>query len=426
LIRYILPIALTCVLASSHLYAAAKDYAWLRNIASHPNISVAKGVIQTQQWRIKEMQAERGFDIDVSTTGDVPIVSDLQDDFTRASDNDPYLDIVVSGSYILYDFEQAQQKINAEKSSYEVRKLEYLTAIEEELHRLLGLVTDNQKVLEQLAALKMAQPQLLKIQQQLETRYEAGLGTLTEVRQIHVQLLDLHSQITLLENRLQSLQLTAEEQYELSSEELVVIWHDIKHVLTVHRDLDYGGRSAQLSELKIQSLMHHQASVRAEAMPVLQGELNATLYDVTRSFDNYQLSGQLRLKMPVFDSGYRDARIGSLQHAMTTELDMKRQLQRQKQFQLNEIARQDADLRARLSIIEDKLNNQVLQLNALQQALGKTGNDINGVGNYMNQIATSRTELAGLKADANLNALQKLLVTEQLLASLDIELTDLL
>lgn len=401
-------------------------FPWLAKITQHPNVSVARGAIDSQQWYIKELQAERGLDVDISTTGDVPILADLEDDFTRASDSDPYLDIVLTGSYVLYDFDQSELSINAEKDSYEVKKLEYLTAVEKELNNLLGLVVDNQKVQAQIAALKSAQPELETIKQQLTIRYEAGLGTLTEVRQIQVQMLDLASQIILLDNRLQSLQLTAEEQYELSSEQLVGIWHDVKHILSSERDYYATGRSDQLSELKIQSLLHRQASVKAEAMPVLHGELNATLFDVTRSFNNHKLSGQLRLQMPVFDSGHRDARIGSLQHAMTTELDLKRQLQRQRQFQLNEISRQMADLQARTEAAKDKLDNQQIQLQSLQQALGKTSNDINGIANYMVQIVTSRSELSGLEAEGQLNQLQKLLVQEQLLNSLDLAMTDLL
>lgn len=421
----ILPgLAISFLLLGANAYADEK-FDWLERVSNHPNVVVARGNIEAKHWRIKELQAKHGFDIDIITNGDVPIFEQFEVGFSRANESKPYLDIAVKGSYTLYDFGQAQEAINSEISSYEVSKLEYSTAFEKELHSLLTLTLENEKIQGRLIAIKNAIPQLEQIKQQSEMRYESGLGTLTEIRQIQIQLLDLKSQLILLENRLEALLVLAKEQYELNADELLLVLRDIRPVFEINQLASNGIRTSQLSELKVKALLHRQASVEAEAMPVLQGEINLTLYDATRSFNNHELAGQLRLQMPVFDSGYRDARIGSLNHALSNEIEIKHQLLRQQQYQLNDIARQQTDLLSRKQFAQEKLQNELLQLQSLQQTQGKTSNDINGISNLINQIVSTRTEIAGLNADIQINILQKLLVAEQLLNVLALDLSDI-
>ena len=415
---------LACLLSGTAL--AQDSFSWLPNLLGHPNVAVMRGDIDTQFWQVKELQAQLGPEIEVTSQGDVPILSNFSSEFSRDSDSNPYLDIVVSGTYTLYDFGQSQQNIEAEERTYEVKQIEYVAAVENEASRLLTLAIEYQKLLQQLTILKSANPELLVLKQQLEQRYQAGLGTLPEVRQIQVQMLDMESQVTLLENRLQALQLTVEEQYELSSEQLVAVWHDVKGLLTTSVETLEAQRTMSLSQMKRASLLHKQLAVKAQAMPTVLGELNATIYDVTRSFDNHKLAGQLRLKMPVYDSGYRDARVAKLQQAMLSEMEANRQILRQKQFTLNEHLRQSADIQASQQLTQEKLDNLQVQYQSLQQSIGKTSNDISGLGSYISQIVGAQSELAGLQAQQMINILERLLTNEQLLHRLGIAEQDML
>jgi outer membrane protein TolC len=417
-------IPLLLVLASSVVSGA--EYAWVGKLLNHPNVVVKKGVIEEQFWRIKEFEALRGFDVEISGVGDIPLLSNFQDDFTRDSEGQAYLDLVMSGNYTLYDFGYAQNNIDAETLLHKVKRLELVTAAEQELNALLTLVISNQELMQKLSHLKAAEPELLSLKKQLTVRYEAGLGTLTDIRRVQIQLLEMASNIALLENNLHQIQLTVAEQYALSSEDLVVIWHDTKHVLMASHENAVARRSQHLSELKVQSLMLQQASVRAQTMPSVVGALETTLYDVTHSLNNYKLSGQIKLKMPIYDSGYSEARVAKLNQASLSEIEASHQLQRQKQNQLSLTQRQQIDINTRKLAADEKLDNLTQQLNSLNQALGNTSGDVNGVGTLVNQIASTRVEMVGLQADAQRNSLEKLLITEQLLEQLAINVEDYL
>ncbi|MCP4880800.1 MAG: TolC family protein [Gammaproteobacteria bacterium] len=405
---------------------ASTEYAWVNNLLNHPNVVVKKGAIEEQYWRIQELEALRGFDVEISGVGDVPLLSNFQDDFTRDSKGQMYLDLVMSGNYTLYDFGYAQNNIDAEALLHNVKRLQLVAAAEKELNVLLTLVIGNQELMQKLAHLKAAAPELQSLKEQLTVRYEAGLGTLTDIRRVQIQLLELESNITLLENSLNQIQLTVVEQYALSSEDLVAIWHDTKYVLKASHDNVAAQRSKYLSELKVQSLMFQQASVRAQTMPSVEGALETRLYDVTRSLGNYKLSGQVKLKMPIYDNGYSEARVAKLNQATLSEVEASHQLQRQKQNQLSLTQRQQVDVETRTLAANEKLDNLAKQLHSLKQALGNTSSDVNGVGSLVNEIATTQVEKAGLQADAQRNNLEKLLITEQLLEKLAIDVEDYL
>ena len=130
---------------------ASTEYAWVNNLLNHPNVVVKKGAIEEQYWRIQELEALRGFDVEISGVGDVPLLSNFQDDFTRDSKGQMYLDLVMSGNYTLYDFGYAQNNIDAEALLHNVKRLQLVAAAEKELNVLLTLVIGNQELMQKLA-----------------------------------------------------------------------------------------------------------------------------------------------------------------------------------------------------------------------------------------------------------------------------------
>jgi outer membrane protein TolC len=413
-----------CILLLSNNVFAGLQYEWFKNVLQHPNVIIKKAAIEEQYWQIEELIAQKGFDVGISTVGDIPIFSVFDVDFDRATNSQAYLDVVISGSYTLYDFGQAQETIDAEKALQNVARLELVSAAEEELSSLLIIALNHQETLDKLALAKITEPQLLKLKKQLISRFESGIGTITDVRRIQIQLLELASEIELLENNLLQTQLSAAEQYGLTDVQLITIQRDVALLLVGTQNTNIAQRSKSLSELKIQAIMHRQASTRAQSLPTMEGELTSTLYDVTRSFSNHNIGGQLKLKMPLYDSGYSKARIAKLQQASLSEVEANRQVLRYKQTQLNQLQREVINISTRQTATSEKLLNLRQQLTSLQLALGKTSNDINGVGSLINQVTNAQTQNVGLLADKLRNNLERLVITEQLLNKLSINIMD--
>jgi len=405
---------------------ADNKYPWVVNLLNHPNVEVKKGPIEEQFWRIQELEALRGFDVQFSSSGNLPLLGEFKDDFNRDSKGEMYLDLTMSGNYTLYDSGFAQNNIEAETLLLQIKRLELVDAVEQESNALLNLVISNQDLMRRLSHLKAAEPELESLKRQLTIRYEAGLGTLTDIRKIQIQLLEIASDISLLENSLNQIRLTATEQYALSSGDLEAIWHDTEYLFAEVYEDSMAQRSENLSQLKIQSLMFQQASVKAQTMPSLVGTLETKLYDVTRGLSNYKLSGQINLKMPLYDSGYSDARLARLNQASLTEVEANHQLQRQKENQLSQNQRQQEDIKTQKLVAIDKLENLSQQLNSLNKAIGNTSSNVNGVAALVEEIARTQAEMTSLNAEAKRNKLERLLIMEQLLDRLAINVEEYL
>jgi hypothetical protein len=130
--------------------------------------------------------------------------------------------------------------------------------------------------------------------------------------------------------------------------------------------------------------------------------------------------------MPLYDSGYSDARLARLNQASLTEVEANHQLQRQKESQLSQNQRQQEDIKTQKLVAIDKLENLSQQLNSLNQAIGNTSSNVNGVAALVDEIARTQAEMTSLNADAKRNKLERLLIMEQLLDRLAINVEEYL
>jgi outer membrane protein TolC len=394
---------------------------WETLVQQHPNLLVEKNLAQQQQWKVLELTSEQGFDIGISTNANVPIVENFESDFTRVAADDPYLDLVVSATHTLYDFGQSESLIDVERQRFIKSKINYFQAFEDQSHNLFTLVFDRQKTLRVIKESNYSIQQLSEIEDQMSRRFEAGIGTIGEIRRSQLRTLNIESKLLMLANKMEELDITLSNEYNVEPAQLTEILEALDRAYLVEISLDPNLlRSTEMNLHEQKALRFQLKNITSQSFPKFDSELNATLYDITRSARNYQLKGQIRIKLPVYDSGYRDAKTASIRHALLSEKDTYNQLLQKKTRDYQTNLRKKRDLTSRLEEAEERQSNLAMQLKAARLALGVTGSDLSGLSVIYQDISDTEISIINITFDQQQLHLNQLLLTEQLLTALNV------
>ncbi len=416
------PLILTAIMtmAVSSTVAHA-DTDWIPAVLDHPSLRVQHSAIEKQQWKILELQAEQGFDFDITSQGHLPILENFDTGFSRVASQNAYLDLVFSASQTLYDFGASDALIEAERVLQGRAKLAFVSSFEHQTHSLFSLVVQYQKAQQTVAVVDDAQAHISLVKNDLLRRFEAGLGTLGDIRRTQLSQIDLETQLIQLFNKMDEIEHIITSDYGLSVSQLLPIWQALEPQFKLVDQLDEASlRSSAISRDAQQSLRHQRNSIMAQKQPKLVLDVNTTLYDVTRSLSNYRVAGEFRLTFPAFDSGYRDAKMASISHGILTESQTFDQLLQQKKLDLNTNTSQLDDLALRQNEGTKKHNNLSQQLANAKLALGVTSNDHAGLANLHTQIASAKIALVGITSDMQQLALDRLLLSEQIIQQFNV------
>ena len=404
--------------ASSAAHASAD---WVSAVLDHPNLRVQNSSIEKQKWKILELEAEQGFDFDIKSSAHLPIAEHFDSSFSRVATYDPYLDLVFSASHTLYDFGESDSLIDAERTLQTRARLTFANAFEQQTHALFSLVLQHQKAEKTMVIVNTAQDNIALVQKDLVKRFEAGLGTVADIRRTQLSQIDLETQIIQLSNKMDEIEHMINTDYGLAVADLVEDWHSIEPQLNLARHIqEQALRTSAISQDLQTSLRYQRNSVNAQKKPKLIIDVNTTLYDVTRSLGNYRVAGEFRLTFPAFDSGYRSAKMASITHAISAEQQALTQVIQQKILDLETNERQLDDLELREQEGTKKHKNLVLQLNNMKLALGKTANDHAGLANMHTQIASAEINLISIASDMEQLTLDHVLLSEQIIQQFNV------
>ena len=189
----LLMVIITLTASSTTTFA---DSDWVSAVLNHPNLRVPYSNIEKQQWKILELEAEKGFDLDVSSSAHLPLIENFDSSFTRAVKNSPYLDLVFNASKTVYDFGEADFLINSERAHQTRARLDFANDFEKQTHDLFSLIIQYKKANQASSLIQTAQANIELVQRDLTRRFESGLGTITDIRRTQLNPIDLEPQAT--------------------------------------------------------------------------------------------------------------------------------------------------------------------------------------------------------------------------------------
>jgi outer membrane protein TolC len=320
---------------------------------------------------VDQIIAENGLKINLSTRSKLPLLYaiDDTDNLNRTSSLDTmYFDGVVTLEKNLYDFGVVENKINAEKLREKALKLEYLEVFEKILQKLLNTVNDVSRINVELDSLESNIIAINKSIEEIKLRFSSGTGTLMEVRQAQLLLLDLETEAQNLQRELISRLSILKDEFDLKGADLSAVDNVISQFIddldstnqnlssVIYETIEYN-RSIEIISSEKSALNSELNSIQSENMPQINLSATAIIYDVTRGLSEYELYGGVTLTMPLFDSGLSSVRQSDLLHKYKIQDDMIDALNQDKSLALNKLIKNYQDLQIEYNNAQQKHTN---------------------------------------------------------------------
>jgi len=351
------------------------------SISKHPSVVEKSNEITLKGISLDQILAEDGLQIKISTKSKLPISYRLSDNKTRADDLDrTFLDGIVSAQKTLYDFGVIDYKVSAEKSRKKVLELEYVQVYEATLKKLLNTANDVVRLNILVTNLKQNISTAKLSIKEIKLRFTSGVGTIMDVRQAQLLMLDLETQAETLQRELSNKLSILKVEFGLSSNQL----HSINTLvddfnnslistrqnvaLVINNAINYQ-RSQQIIDLEKSALNNQIKSLKSENMPQLSASLTGIAYDVTRGLDEYELYGGINLSMPLYDSGLSDTKKRNLAYRLKVQDDMILALNQDKSLALNKLSKEYQNLQIEKNSAQKKEANLSEKLSQISQRM---------------------------------------------------------
>ena len=377
-------ILISIVVISTFSFANATDLSLVTSsVSNHPNVVEKVNEAKLKGMDVEQIIAENGLKVNLSTRSKLPLLYNVDDNdnATRASSLDKtYFDGVITFEKNLYDFGVVENKINAERLREKGLNLEYLEVFEKTLQKLLNTVNDVSRT---NAVFDHLESHIILVNESIDKiklRFSSGIGTLMEVRQAQLLLLDLETQAqNLYKERYSSLTILREEfdisSADLSSIEMVItqfidglelIDQDLSSV--IYKAIEYN-RSKEIINAEKYALESSLDGLQSEIMPQINMSATAIIYDVAHGLSEYELYGGVTLTMPLFDSGLSNAKKSNMLHKLKIQNDVIDALNQNKSLALNKLIKNYQDLQIEFDNMQQKQVNLTEKLSQLEQRM---------------------------------------------------------
>ena len=324
------PLILTSIaLVATLSFADTTDLSLVSSsVSSHPSVVKKANEVKLKGINVDQIIAENGLKINLSTRSKLPLLYaiDDTDNLNRTSSLDTmYFDGVVTLEKNLYDFGVVENKIHAEKLREKALQLEYLEVFEKILQKLLNTVNDVSRINAELDNLESNIIVANKSIEEIKLRFSSGVGTVMEVRQAQLLLLDLETEAQNLQRERISRLTILRDEFDITGADLIAVDIVISQFIddldstnqnlssVIYEAIEYN-RSTEIISSEKSALYSELNSLQSENMPQINMSATAIIYDVTQGLSEYELYGGVTLTMPLFDSGLSSVRQSDLLH----------------------------------------------------------------------------------------------------------------
>ena len=276
-------------------------------------------------------------------------------------------DLNLDLEYALWDWGRSKTEIHSRRVEKQSLMLELEVARDDALRRIVA--SSIQIRLHQQSA-DLSRSILDKIAphiEAIEAQGVAGTIGLADVRQAKLRVLELELGLQETQARLQQSLAELDRQFGLQASDAAAIFE----YFVAHRPLDLqAARTEQSQAALIHSLRGQSASLQAQAIakekrPVFVGRLETTFYDLRDYEDEYQMLGQLEMRMPLYDGGSNKARAAESRWRARESDASFDQVVRDRIEQENRNRLSYDDALAQRDLLADQLNNQQSRLESL-------------------------------------------------------------
>ncbi|MGC6484676.1 MAG: TolC family protein [Candidatus Puniceispirillales bacterium] len=392
-------------------------------IINHPNVALARANVCRARSSYDLALAGERPQVDFSLRGGTSLKSRFEQDTTRSRRfDDEDVDAVISLNQLLYDWGGIEASKKSALSEQAGNRLALLLEIDRVAADILDL---GIKISEQQERMALYQGHLRTIAPQIErieAGVEAGVLRVGDLRSIKLTELDAEIAITLSERQLDLLEGELDQRFGLNAADLAVFLARFRQ----HRphnppviESRYS-REIQRIDLQIEAAGYEIDRLEADRRPRLSSTFNSTFFDVDSFSQEYEITGELQLSLPLYDGGSNQAR-------QDEETWRRRGLTNQRENTIRQHRNATESTQRNIDRARESLSRNVEKLSALDDRLdeararlGQTTGDSLTIVNINEQIVGIRSEQIALSHQIELGILQGVFFADALSDLLDL------
>ena len=354
------------------------------SINNHPNVVEKANEITLKGINIDQILAEDGLKVNLSTKTKLKI--DEQGD--KTSENlsrvenltRDYLDLEITLRKNLYDFGVVEYKLDAENNRKKALELEFQQIFEKTLQKLLNTANDIGRINTVLDNLNSSIVTAKTSISEIRTRFTSGIGTVMDVRQAQLMLLDLETEAQVLNKEYEAKITILKAEFDISKGEIGAVADKLemfeKQLIANQNGIDkmigealHYPRSEKIIKLEKYALNSQIKVLKSEDMPQLNANITSIVYDITRGSDERQVYGGINLTMPLFDGGLSNVKKRGLTYKIKVQDDRLDALNQEKLLELNKLTKKYQSLQIEYDSAQEKLTNLTEKLAQITQRM---------------------------------------------------------
>lgn len=271
-------------------------------LRNHPQVLGEKAKGLASDARVAQQSAQWLPNISLSTDGGRRILGTADSIQSRSLGSNDYLDLVVTGRQLLYDFGAVDGYVNEAK--YRSQADAYLDEIA--LNKLVGdlvqfslqyqIELERSQIIADLIGPLTNQSKLSK------QRYDASVTNGDDYRRLQMDLDRLSRDQVEVDKRIKDISQKLAEQFALNADSAIEFSNSISSVST---SMDITERLSDKSRrLREIAANYRVSAAEAERKPRIDLEMELRGFDVTENYaSENELTGNLQITMPFFDGG---------------------------------------------------------------------------------------------------------------------------
>jgi len=420
-------ILLSALLLTSLAYAKITDYTLLTtSVAAHSDVVEKSNAIILKGINVDRILAEDGVKINFSTDSKLPITFTGLNGSKLDDALDTYVNGVITVQKNIFDSGVVDYKVKAEKDRKKALTLEYKSTYEQVTQELLNTVNNIKRLNVLVNDLYQTIGVAKKSIKDIKLRFTSGVGTVMDVRQAQLLLLDLEAEYQSLkrERKINLIMLSdefgiAEDQIDKIQSQvtsLVGVLYKQQQVIenVINNAITYQ-RSTQIINLEKSALNNEIKSLRAQDWPQLRASITSVVYDIQNGFDEHEVYGGVDLTLPLFDSGLSNVKKRSISYKIKIQGDLMLALKSEKSKDFNELVKRYQKLQVERSNSSKKEKNLAEKLEQIKLRLAVVEDGLLSKLQTQLQLASVRRILTSYPYSLNTMNIDYWSLNEQLL-----------
>jgi len=373
---------------STHTYANIvsdfEDTFIGRSVNQHPESVKKFNAIEQKAIEIGQIVADDSLKINLTNRSKVPWKTNTKDSVVsgRFSDvTEKQHDLVLTVDKTLLDFGLVDNKVDAEEANKLSIRLDYLNTFEVILKKLINTSIALARSKESSKYIKGTIHDANDAINNIKHRFKLGTGTISQVRQAQLLLLELETSLATLAREYENSRQILKKEFKIDEQQAKIISN---RAIKFHQKLKGSQDDIELINalyiIKYQrssDMLNHQKSairsqieaVDSNTYPKLGVTLTAVGFDWNHKIEEYELYGALNLSMPLYDGGSSSNKKRGLEFQIKMLLDREVALRNSKDAELNDLINRVAKFNIEYKLSQSRLLNLTEKLGQIEQRM---------------------------------------------------------